>query len=196
MRKLKLQMQMSVDGYIADPNGKTDWMVWNWGPDWTWDDSLKKYFKDLTASVDCILLSRKMAEEGFIAHWEKVAQKPNDPQFEFAKKITDTRKVVFTKTLEKSNWENTILAKGDLENEVHRLKSQKGRDIIVYGGATFVSSLIRKNLVDELLLFINPVAIGDGMKVFSERTNLRLINTQLYNSGIAVLTYEPLKNKV
>ena len=69
MRKLKLQVQMSVDGYIAGPNGEMDWMVWNW------DDTLKKYVDDLTDSIDCILLGRKMAP-GFIAHWAKVAADP------------------------------------------------------------------------------------------------------------------------
>lgn len=66
MRKLTLEVQMSVDGYIAEKNGNTDWMVWNWGDEWNWDDELKKYHTDLTKSVDGILLSRKMAEAGFI----------------------------------------------------------------------------------------------------------------------------------
>jgi len=195
MRKLKLQVQMSVDGYIADTNGKTDWMLWNWGEVWTWDDVLKKYFNDLTASVDCVLLSRKMAEEGFIAHWAKVAEKLDSPQSAFARKITSAEKVVFTKTLHSSDqavseWKNTVLAKGDLAEEVNLLKNRKGKDLIVYGGASFVSALLKQNLIDELELFINPVAIGNGMKIFNETTKLKLLNAQLFACGITVLKYE------
>lgn len=61
-------MQMSVDGFVADTNGKKDWQLWKWDTEWNWDDELKKYFTGIMDSVDCILLSRKMAEEGFISH--------------------------------------------------------------------------------------------------------------------------------
>lgn len=193
MRKLKLQVQISVDGYIAEINGKTDWMVWNWGDEWNWDDDLKKYFNDLTESVDCILLSRKMAEEGFIAHWAKVAENPNGPQVAFAKKITEAHKVVFTKTLDKSEWNNTDIARGDLEGEINKLKNQNGKDIIVYGGATFVSSLIKAGLIDEFYLFVNPTVLGKGMTIFKEINsdlNLTLVKSTSYDCGIVVLKYK------
>ena len=194
MRKLKLLVQLSVDGYLADFNGKTDWMIWNWGPIWTWDTELQKYFAELTASIGCILLSRKMAEEGFIGHWEKVTKNPLDPQFTFAKKIADTNKVVFTKTLDDSNpitsgLKNVSLAKGDLKDEVNHLKKQEGKDMIVYGGASLVSSLLHEDLIDELFLFINPAALGTGMKIFHEPTNLKLIKARSFNCGMTVLSY-------
>ena len=65
MRKLKLEMQVSLDGFALDVDGKTDWMLWNWGEDWTWDEALRRRHIDLTTSSDCILLSRMMAEEIF-----------------------------------------------------------------------------------------------------------------------------------
>ena len=86
LRKLKLQVQMSVDGYIAGPNGEMDWMVWNW------DEKLKEYVNELTESVDCILLGRKMAE-GFISHWSDVITKPDNPDYAFAKKMIETQKL-------------------------------------------------------------------------------------------------------
>lgn len=107
MRKLKLQVEISIDGFISGPNGEMDWLEWNW------DDKLKEYVADLTEPVDCIILGRKLAE-GFIPHWANVAINPDDQEFTAGKKFTDTRKVVFTKTLEKSEWDNTVLAKGDL----------------------------------------------------------------------------------
>lgn len=192
MRKLILQVQMSVDGYIADENGANDWQVWKWDIDWNWDDELKKYFNDTIESVDCILLSRKMAKEGFISHWEQAAENPNDPRYAYAKRINEMYKVVFTKTMEKSEWNNIDLAKGNLTEEVNRLKSQKGKNMIVYGGATFVSALIKARLIDEFQLFINPTAIGNGMTIFNEpgsRQNLTLVKAEPYDCGIAVLTY-------
>src|SRR3990170_7462327 len=91
LRKLKLQVQMSVDGFIAGPNGEMDFMVWNW------DDQLKNYVATLTDPVDCILLGRKLAE-GFIPYWSGVAANPEDPQHTAGIKFTETGKVVFTKT--------------------------------------------------------------------------------------------------
>ena len=187
MRKLKLQMQLSVDGFSAGPNGELDWMTWNW------DEELKKFVDDLHHTVDTILLGRKMTE-GFISHWTDIVKnKPEDESYSFAKKMVDFHKVVFTKTLDRSTWENTALAKGDISDEVNQLKKQKGKDIIVYGGAGFVSSLIKEGLIDELNLFINPTAIGNGLNIFSDRTNLKLERSKTFDCGIVVLTYSPLK---
>lgn len=186
MRKLKLQVQMTVDGYIAGPNGEMDFMVWNW------DDELKQYVEDITEPVDCIVLGRKLAE-GFIPHWATVAVNPGDPEFTAGKKFTDTPKVVFTKTLDKSEWDNTVLAKGDLVDEITKLKKQDGKDIIAYGGATFVSALIKQRQIDEFHLFINPTAIGEGMTIFKElerQQNLALVKSTSFDCGIVVLNYE------
>lgn len=187
MRKLKLQVQMTVDGYIAGPNSQMDWVVWNW------DDKLKQYVTDLTEPVDCIVLGRKLAE-GFIPHWAAVAADPDHPEFSAGQKFTDTPKVVFTKTLDRSEWGNTVLAKGDLVDEITHLKKQDGQDIIAYGGATFVSALIQHGLIDEFHLFINPAAIGNGMTIFKELDrpqNLKLVKATAFDCGIVVLNYEP-----
>jgi len=183
---------MSVDGYMADKHGNTDWMVWNWGDEWNWDGELRTYHNDLTASVDCILLSRKMVEEGFIHHWAMMAEKHDNPQSGFAKKIKEAQKVVFTKTLNQSEWENTVLAKGDLLEEVTTLKKTPGRNIIAYGGATFASSLIASGLVDEFHLIMNPSVLGSGLSLFNEIScplNLSLMSSTSYTGGIVVLQY-------
>lgn len=187
MRKLKLQVQISVDGYIAGTNREMDWMVGDW------DDELKKYVTEITEPVDCIVLGRKLAE-GFIPYWASVAANPDHLEFTAGRKFTDTKKVVFTKTLEKSEWENTVLAKGDLVDEITTLKKQDGKDIIAYGGATFVSALIKQGLIDEFHLFINPTAIGNGMTIFKEldsKQNLTLVKSTSFDCGIVVLKYEP-----
>jgi dihydrofolate reductase len=181
MRKLKLQVQMTVDGYIAGNNGEMDWTAQDW------DDKLKKYVREITEPIDCIILGRKLAQ-GFIPHWA------SHPEEEGADKFNSTKKVIFTKTLEKSEWDNTVLAKGDLVEEIVKLKKQDGKDIIAYGGATFVSALIKHGLIDEFHLFINPTAIGKGMSIFKEldgKQNLVLVKSTSFNCGIVVLNYEP-----
>lgn len=189
MRKLKLQTQVSVDGFIAGPNGEMDWMVWNW------DDELKKYITVITEPVDCIVLGRKLAE-GFIPYWTEVAANPDDPQFTAGKKFRDTNKVVFTKTLENTgDWQHTTLAKGDLVAEITRLKNQDGGDIIAYGGAQFVSSLINAGLIDELHLLINPTGMGNGLSIFKDQTNLTLVESKAFECGIVLLHYAPNNNK-
>jgi dihydrofolate reductase len=183
MKKLKLQVQMSVDGYIAGPNGEMDWMIWNW------DEELIKYVAEITKPVDCIVLGRKLAQ-GFIPHWTEAAQTGKE---DFAIKMSDTSKVVFTKTLENSEWENTVLAKGDLVEEITNLKNKAGDDIIVYGGGSFVSSLINAGLIDELHLFVNPSALGNGMTIFkdlTEKQNFILKQARGFDCGIVLLCYE------
>lgn len=186
MRKLKLQVQMTVDGYIAGPNGEMDWVLFNW------DDQLKQYVTEITEPVDCIILGRKLAE-GFIPYWASVAANPDDQEFTSGQKFTETHKVVFTKTIDRSEWSNTVLAKGNLVDEVNELKTQEGKDIIAYGGATFVSALIKLGLIDEFHLFINPVAIGNGMTIFKElesKQNLTLVKSRSFDCGIVVINYE------
>lgn len=187
MRKLKLQVQMTSNGFVAGPNGELDWMTWDW------DDQLKNYVTELTDSVDTILLGRKMTD-GFISHWTNVSTNPNDEGYTFAKKMVNYSKVVFTKTLDKSDWINTRLAKGNLTEEVNQLKKQNGKGIIVYGGASFVSSLIKNNLIDEYHLFINPTAIGKGMTIFNgleSNLNLKLIKSTAFDCGIVINQYQP-----
>ena len=186
LRKLRLQVQMSVDGCIAGPNGEMDWMVG------LLDNEIKKYAYKLTEPVDTILLGRKMTDD-FISYWSNVINKPDDPWYAFAKKMIETPKVVFTKTLNKSRWINTDIATGNLTEEVNKIKSQTGGDIVVYGGASFDTSLIKEKLIDEFYLFINPVAIGNGMTIFKDLNEIQkytLIESKAFECGKVLLRYE------
>lgn len=180
MRKLKLQMQMTIDSYVAGKNGEMDWMTWNW------DEGLNNFVNQLTEPVDTILLGRVLAE-GFIPTWTGLL---NDPeQGETAKKFVETPKIVFTKTLSEHDWTNTKLETGDFVNTIKELKAQEGGDIIVYGGASFVSSLIAENLIDDYYLFINPVILGEGKTIFNgvtERLNMKLVELKAFECGIVL----------
>jgi dihydrofolate reductase len=182
MRKLKLQMQMSVDGFVAGPDGQLDWMTWDM------DEKLLTFINHLTDTSDTILLGRAMTE-GFVSYWENV--KPDSPEYTFAQKMVGMPKVVFSKSAHTIAGRNLRVENGPLVEAVNRLKNQPGKDIVVYGGATFVSSLIEHRLIDELNLFINPIAIGRGMQIFAQRTPLTLIGSTAYRSGIVVNTYQP-----
>ena len=184
MRKLKLQMQVSVDGYVAGPKGQLDWMTWDMG------DELHNFITEIAESCDTILMGRKMTD-GFTKYWESV--KPDSPEFSFAKMMVDYPKIIFSKTLKTMSGKNTIVENGDLVAAVNKLKNQNGRDILVYGGATFVSALIKNNLIDELNLFVNPTAIGKGMEIFLQRTNLKHTDSKAYKCGIVVNQYVPIK---
>ena len=186
MRKLKLQVQISVDGFVAGPNGELDWMTFST------DDKQAAYVNALTDSSDTILLGRKMTDE-FVNYWTSVLDNPESPEYSFALKMVNTPKIVFSKTVKESRWANTIVENGDLVEEVEKLKQKDGKDIIVYGGATFVSNLIKEKLIDEFHLVINPTAIGRGLSIFGnleDRLKLKLVQSNFFPSGEVVNHYE------
>jgi dihydrofolate reductase len=190
MRKLKLQVQMSIDGFISGLNGEMDWMAFNWSED------IKNYVDEITKPSDTILLGKNLAT-GFIPHWAAVAKDNNNPEQAAGIKFTETAKIVFSKTLTKFEWDNTEIENGDFVKKINALKQQAGGDIIVYGGGKFVSSLIKEKLIDELHLFINPAILGKGMPIFQEVETLQklgLASSKHFDCGIIVLLYKPLNN--
>ncbi len=146
----------------------------------------------MTEPVDTILLGRNLAE-GFIPTWTSRLADPETAD-DSARKFVETPKVVFSRTLTETKWPNTDLVKGELVEEITRLKQETGQDIIAYGGAQFVSSLIAHNLIDEYHLFVNPVILGTGMPIFQEvkdKQNLALVKSPSFSCGIVVLYYKP-----
>ncbi len=193
MRKLILQMQMSVDGFVG-ADADHDWQVWGWGGDNRWDEALKRDFNTYIRSVETILLSRKMVEEGYLSHWGNAAKRyPQDPFYAFAQRIIDVQKVVLTDRLGESRWERTVVRSGDLPHEVGALKAEGGGNIAVFGGAGFASALIAAGLVDELQFYINPAALGGGTRIFDQAgfRRLCLLGSKAYECGMVVNRYAP-----
>lgn len=187
MRKLKLQVQITVDGFISGQNGEMNWMSFNWS------DDIKEYVNQITHPVDTILLGKNLAT-GFIPHWAAVAKDDNNPEKKAGIKFSETPKIVFSKTLDKSEWDNTEVENGDFIEKIKALKQKPGNDIISYGGGKFVSSLIKENLIDELHLFVNPAILGKGIPIFQEVQSmhkLTLILSKHFECGIIVLVYKP-----
>ncbi|WP_214324906.1 dihydrofolate reductase family protein [Nonomuraea sediminis] len=183
MRTLKLQVQVSIDGHMAGPNGEMDWMTL------PWTDDVGDYVSALWKPVDTIVLGRKLAE-GFIPHW---ASGPADEPQESIDTMNNTPKVVVSDSLTESPWENTTVVGGDLVQAITELKSRPGGDLLVYGGGTLVASLIAEGLIDELHLFVNPASTSDGLPVFPKggTQRFRLVATTPFACGIVALHYAP-----
>lgn len=174
-------MQVSVDGF--DSSGPSDDAAWQ---------EFDQYSRDLIDSADTIVIGRKTAL-GFIPYWDEKANNPGDPWHELAKRIAKARKVVFSKTLDGSPWKNTDIETGDLAEGIKRRKRVGKKDIVVYGGISFVAALARERLIDEFHLFVNPIALGKGERIFGRLDSfqeLRLVKSIAYKSGVVLLHYE------
>ncbi len=184
MRKLKLQVVISLDGFVKGDYG---------GANINWDKEAWKFCIDNLKNVDCILLGRNTAED-FIPHWRGVANNPKDNDYKLGKPLTDIPKIVFSKKLKTSKWDNATIAKGDIVKEIKALKRRKGKDMIVYGGYSFVSSLIQHTLIDEYFLLVNPFAYGSGEPIFNSLKNnlqLKFEKCKPFAWGIVLLHYKP-----
>lgn len=164
-------MQISVDGLVTtDDKGETNFKFR--------DNEVTNFDIENLKNVDSILFGRNLAEY-FIPRWAKIASNPKDDNYKLGKLLTDIPKVIFSKTLKTSKWNNVTIANGGIVEEVKKIKNKKGKDIIVYGGYSFVSSLIHYGLIDEFYLLVNPVAVGIGEPIFkSLKSNLELTLVQ------------------
>lgn len=182
---------MSLDGYIAGPKGELDWATMK-------DDEMGNFLiTDLLKTVDTMLLGR-MLYKGFESYWPAAALNPSTPKdlVDFARWIEDTPKIVFSRTLEKTEWKNSKIIKGNLEDEIRELKKQPGGDIVLFGGASMSSAVVSLGLVDEYRLKLEPVILGSGKYLFKdnrERMNLKLTKCKKFKSGVAVLYYTTKK---
>ncbi|UVS82095.1 dihydrofolate reductase family protein [Actinokineospora sp. UTMC 2448] len=185
MRKVKLQLQVTVDGFMGGPGGELDWLTM------PWSDDLTAFTDTIWKPVGTIVLGRRLAE-GFIPAW---ASGPEGETQESIDQMNTTPKVVVSRSLTESPWDNAVVAGGDLSETIAGLRREPGGDIITCGGSTLVRDMIARDLIDELYLFVNPVAIGAGLPVFPEGARrLRLVAARPFECGITVLHYEPKRS--
>jgi dihydrofolate reductase len=191
MRKLKLQVQMSLDGFVGGPNGELDWM-------WLGkrDEATFQKVIALADTCDTILLGRKMTP-GFVEHWENILDnQTTSVENPLAQRMVNMRKIVFSRTQTNIKGRNLEVENGALAAAVNALKKQPGKDIMVYGGANFVSSLISQNLIDEYYIFRKPIAIGNGLSIFKEQKLLDLESSVTYKNGTMLHKYVPVVDKI
>ena len=174
MSKVKLAVYVSLDGVVEDP-------AWT-GP--FWSDELSTLQADYLYSSTALLLGR-VTYEGFAAAWPKM-----EGTGEFGEKMNTMPKFVASRTLDKAEWNATII-KGDLAAEVSKLKEKPGADLLIYGSGDLVDELTRHGLIDEYRLMIHPVIVGSGKRLFNVDTTatLHLVDTVTTDTGIVVLTY-------
>lgn len=178
---------MSLDGFVAGPKGESDW-IWI-GPR---DEAILQKVIALADTCDTLLLGRKMAR-GFIDHWENMLDnQPTGIEQPLAKQMVSMRKIVFSRTETAIKGRNVAVENGDLVATVQALKAQEGKDIMVYGGANFVSSLIHQNLIDEYFILRRPVAIGKGLSIFTNQKMLTLEDSIIYKNGTMLQKYLPV----
>lgn len=184
MRKIKLQMTASIDGFVKSAQG-----------DSVWDKEVTDFCIKNLGDVDGILLGRNTTE-GFIPYWAEVAANPQDEFNTLGRLLTDIPKIAFSNTLQTSQWDNATIIGGELKSAIENLKSTAGKNIMVYGGVSFVSSLIQLDLVDEFYFLIYPFAAGSGEQVFNKMQNnlfLTLKTSVQFPCGIVLMHYERRK---
>lgn len=177
-------MVITLDGFGLVP---TD----NGGTTFIWDDEVTDFCIDNLRNVDSIVLGRTTAE-GFIPHWAGVAANPADKDYNLGKPLTDIPKIVFSTRAPDSKWTNTTVVKGDVTTEIQKLKNESGQDMIVYGGYSFVSSLVRNGLVDDYYLIVQPVMTGGGQSILKQLQNpmiLKLQQSRSFPCGTVLLHY-------
>ena len=187
MRKLKLQAHMTIDGFAASPNGGSDWVFLS-GPDAAGFQKIT----ELAATCDTLILGRKMVPE-FVGYWQNQAQSQDEtPLKAFGQLIVDMRKIGFSRTETESPFDTVEMKNDDLATAIQALKNQSGKDIIVYGGGEFVTSLVSLNLIDEYYIIVSPVAIGSGQSIFKEQKILKLESSTPFKNGKLMNKYLPV----
>ncbi|HEY7123036.1 MAG TPA: dihydrofolate reductase family protein [Ktedonobacterales bacterium] len=189
MRKVIVTMWMTLDGFIAGPNGEMDWVAE------CFDEAMGKYEYEVVSAADTLLLGR-VTYESFAGSWPKVPDNPSasEGEKEYARKLNAMRKIVFSKTLEKADWNNSTLIKEITAEEIEHLKQQQGRDIVIYGSASIVQALTNLGVIDEYQLLVYPMVLGGGKPLFKDiaaRVKLSLVKTEVPGSGVVRLYYQP-----
>ncbi|HMJ01040.1 MAG TPA: dihydrofolate reductase family protein [Gaiellaceae bacterium] len=177
---------VSLDGVMEDPGGAESFKHGGWTFEISRGDEGDKFKLDEALSSEALLLGR-VTYEGFAAAWPS-------REGEFADKFNNMPKYVVSSTLEEPEWSNSTVLKGDLAEEVAKLKQAHEGDIVVHGSASLVQALLEHDFVDELRVMVFPVVLGSGKRLFGETSDkkpLRLVDSKTVGDGVAILTYQP-----
>ena len=177
---------VSLDGVVEDPGGAEDFKYGGWSFEFSRGEEGDKFKLDEALEAEALLLGR-VTYEGFAKAWPS-------RDGEFADKFNNMPKYVVSSTLEDPEWNNSTVLKGDVAEEVSKLKQEQDGDIVVHGSPQLVQSLLESDLVDELRLMVFPVVLGSGKRLFgdtSDKKALRLADSKTVGDGVAILVYEP-----
>lgn len=187
MRKIILTEWITLDGFTAGPDNDMSFVGESF------NDEMAQYEDAILDRADTLILGR-VTYESFAGSWPYVPDKPEASEDEkgYARKLNAMRKIVFSKTLGKAEWNNSTLMKEINRDEIEELKRGDGKDLLIYGSASIVQQLTNLGLIDEYQLLIHPVALGAGKPLFKDvedKLKLKLVDTKTFNSGVMFLTY-------
>ncbi len=189
MRKIVVSEFVSLDGVVEDPGGseKSKHGGWTWG---YWNDEIGKFKLDEILATGALLLGR-VTYQGFAAAWPSMKDENG-----FADRMNNLPKHVVSTTLEKLDWNNSRQIKGNIAEEVLKMKQQPGQDILIFGSGELVRELMRHDLIDEYRLLVYPVVLGGGKRLFGDEINktLKLVETKPFGSGVVLLRYQRAEN--
>ncbi len=191
MRKLIVSTFITLDGVMQAPGGPEEdptggFAYGGWSFNY-WDDMMGQVMGESMAKPSELLLGRKTYEI-FAAHWPYIKDDP------VADKLNSVKKYVISRTLDEASWNNSTLVTGDVAQAVRNLKEQNGPEIQVLGSGNLIQTLLKHDLIDEFRLWIFPVTIGKGKRLFGEGTqpaSFKLIDSKTSTTGVIIATYEP-----
>jgi len=179
---------ITIDGFFEGLNQSIEWH--------NVDEEFNEFAIEQLNSADMLFFGR-VTYELMAGYWPTVNAATDDPVVAY--KMNTLSKIVFSKTLEKADWENTRLIKENLKEEIIKLKNQPGKNIFIFGSADLSASLREMGLIDEYRIMVSPIVIGQGKPLFvnmKSYLNLRLINSRIFNSGNVLLCYENKDEKI
>lgn len=180
---------VTLDGFIAGPNGEMDWVGQ------FYDEAMGTYEGNLVNAADTLLLGR-VTYESFAGSWPHVPDNPDVSEGEkaYARRLNAMRKVVVSRTLDRAEWNNSTLLREVTPEAIEQLKREAGGDMVIYGSASLVHALTNLGAIDEYQLLVHPVILGGGKPLFGDikdQVTLKLVNTKTHPSGVVLLTYQP-----
>ena len=181
---------ISLDGVMQDPGGDSNWKHAGWTFEIEQGEEGANFKIQETRDSEALLLGR-VTYEGFAKSWPSV-------EGEFGEMFNNMPKYVVSTTLDKAEWKNSTVLKGDVVKEVSKLRQKPGGDIVVHGSAQLVQTLLAHDLVDELRLMIFPVILGSGKRLFGDTTDkktMRLIDSRTVGKGVTILVFQPAARK-
>jgi len=187
MGKLVISTNVSLDGVVQDPDGEEGFRLGGWFGQSGGND-IQEWAKvefEEALRTEALLLGRR-SDEWFAARW---ASRPG----EWADRLNSLPKYVVSSTLEEPRWTNSTVLKGDVVSQVSKLKQELDGDIVIYASYQLGRTLMEHDLVDELRLFVYPVVLGDGERLFGESSDkkpLRLVGARTVGDGLVFLTYQ------
>lgn len=192
MRKIISFMHISLDGFVAGPNGEMDWITIN--------DEIFDFVEKRIGKGDTALYGR-VTFQMMESYWPTAADKPNATRHDInhSRWYEDSHKIVLSKTLKEKDYKNTTIISENLTESINAIKQTPGNEILLFGSPSATHALMQQNLIDGYWLFVNPIILGNGIPLFTDqttKTKLKLVSSHPFASGVTELSYEvdsPLK---